>query len=212
MTMAFETWLGQATRHLSRDAAAQVRSEIQAHYEAARESAMERGARSEEAERLALAALGDAKAANRQYRKVLLTAGEARLLREGNWEAGAICSRTWLKWVLLAIPVGALLAGIGFSLAGAGAMARVLLVGGLGMSLLFVAPFLPVYTPARSRIYRVAKWLVLAAILVVAFWPALLQWSWLLLSCMWVTAWVEWTRISIRRKLPVEKWPKQLYL
>ena len=91
-------------------------------------------------------------------------------------------------------------------------MARVLLVGGMGMSLLFVAPFLPVYTPARSRIYRVAKWLVLAGILVVAFWPALLQWSWLLLSCMWPMAWVEWTRISIRRKLPVEKWPKQLYL
>ncbi len=212
MTTTFETWLGQATRHLSRDSAAQVRSEIREHYDAARENAVERGVGDDEADRLALEALGDAKAANRQYRKVMLTSGEARVLREGNWEAGAVCSRSWLKWVLLMTPVATLLAGMGFYFSGATGVARVLLVGGVGMSLLFVAPFLPVYTPARSRVYRVVKWVVLAAILVVAFWPALLQWSWLMLSCLWAIAWVEWTRVSIRRKLPVERWPKQLYL
>lgn len=212
MTTTFETWLALATRHLSRDAAAQVRYEIREHYDTTRENAMERGSTSEEAERLALAALGDAKAANRQYRKVMLTAGEARVLREGNWEAGAVCSRSWLKWVLLMTPVATLLAGMDFYFSGAMGVARVLLVGGVALSMLFVAPFLPVYTPARSRIYRVVKWVVLAAILVVAFWPALLQWSWLMLSCLWAMAWVEWTRISIRRKLPVERWPRQLYL
>jgi hypothetical protein len=212
MTTTFEIWLARATRRLSREAAAQVWSEIREHYDAAKENAMEHGSSIEEAEQLALETLGDAKTANRQYRKVMLTAGEARLLREGNWEAGAICSRAWLKWLLFALPASALLAGIGFSLAGASAMARVLLVGGLGLGVLMAATVLPVYTPARGRVYRAVKWAVLAAILVVAFWPALLQWSWLLFSCAWPMLWAEWTRGSIRRKLPIEKWPKQLYL
>ena len=36
--------------------------------------------------------------------------------------------------------------------------------------------------------------------------------SWLLISCLWLVARIEWTRVSIRRKLPVAEWPKQLYL
>jgi len=212
MITAFETWLTQATRHLSRDAATQVRSEIREHYDAAKESAMVHGSSSEEADRVALEALGDARAANRQYRKVMLTSGEARVLREGDGEARAICSRTWRKWLMLAVPAGVLLAGIGFAFANQAVVAQVLLVGGLGMSLLFAAMFLPVYTPARSRVFRAVKWAVMVGIVVMAFWPMLLQWSWLLFSCLWPVAWVEWTRGSIRRKLPIEKWPKQLYL
>jgi hypothetical protein len=49
--------------------------------------------------------------------------------------------------------------------------------------------------------------MALMAVLVLAF-----QWSWLLIACLWPVAQVEWTRISIRRKLPVAKWPRQLYL
>ena len=84
MTHELETWLGQATRHLSRDSAAQVRNEIQEHFDATRANAMEHGASCDEADRRALEALGSARAVNRKYRKVLLTSGEARLLREGN--------------------------------------------------------------------------------------------------------------------------------
>lgn len=37
--------------------------------------------------------------------------------------------------------------------------------------------------------------------------------SWLMLiSCAWPLLWVEWTLFSLRRKLPVAEWPKQLYL
>ncbi len=212
MTQELEMWLGQATRHLSRQSAAQVRSEIQEHFEAARANAMERGVSCDEADREALQTLGNAKLANRQYRKVMLTSGEARLMREGDWEARAICSRTWLKWLLLAMPAGAVLAGLGFYVAGATAVAQVLLVGGLGTGMLFSATFLPVYTPVRGRVFRLVKWMVLAGILVLAFWPMMLQWSWLLFSCAWPMAWAEWSRASIRRKLPIEKWPKQLYL
>jgi hypothetical protein len=45
-----------------------------------------------------------------------------------------------------------------------------------------------------------------------AFGPAYLEWSWLAASCMWPLAWNEWMQISLRRKLPVAEWPKQLYL
>jgi len=207
-----ETWLKKATRDLSAASAAQVRTEIQEHYESAREAAMSGDATADEADRLAVTALGDAKAANRQYRDVLLTSAEARMLREGNWEARAVCSRPWLKWLLLAVPLAALFAAATLFLIGATAGARVLLAGGIGMGLLFAAPFLPVYTPSRGRVCRGLKWVVLVGTLVLALGPDTLKWSWLLISCLWPLAWIEWTRVSIRRKLPVAQWPKQLYL
>ena len=207
MTTELETWLKQATRHLSRDSAARVRSEIQEHYESAREAAMSSGSTAEEAERIVVTALGDSKAANCQYRKVLLTSAEARMLREGNWEARAVCSRLWLKWVLLAMPVVLLFAAAALFLTGTLGTARVLLAGGVIMGLLLVPPFLPIYTRSRARLFRFVKWAAMFAVLALAF-----QWSWLLFACLWPLAWVELRRISIRRKLPIADWPKQLYL
>lgn len=207
-----DNWLRQATRHLSKDSAGKVRAEILEHYESAREEAVSAGATPDEADRLVVTALGDAKTANRQYRRVLLTAGEARMLREGNWEAQAICSRPWVKWVLLAMPVATLLGAIALFFTGAAAVARVLLLAAIASGFLFGAPFLPVYTPSRGRVFRALKWAVLVGMLGLAFWPDLLKWSWLLFSCLWSVFWIESTRESIRRKLPVAEWPKQLYL
>jgi len=45
-----------------------------------------------------------------------------------------------------------------------------------------------------------------------AFGPDALKFSWLLIASSWPVVWVEWTRNSIRRKLPVARWPKHLYL
>jgi hypothetical protein len=80
------------------------------------------------------------------------------------------------------------------------------------MGFLFGAPFLPIYTPARGRIFRTVKWMVLLAILGLSFGSDALRWSWMLMSTLWVVFWIESTRESIRRKLPVTEWPKQLYL
>jgi len=212
VNMELEAWLQQATRHLSRASTAQVRTEIQEHYESAREAAMSGGSTADEADRSAVNALGNAKAANCRYREVLLTSAEARMLRDAKWEGRAVCSRPWLKWLLLAMPVAALFAAAVLFLAGAVAVARVLLVGGIGMGLLFVAAFLPIYTPSRGRVFRVVKWVVLVSMLGLAFGPDALKWSWLLFSCLWPVAWIEWTHVSIRRKLPVAEWPKALYL
>jgi hypothetical protein len=209
---ALDTWLKKATRHLSAASAAQVRAEIQEHYESAREDAMRSGVTAEEADRLAVTALGDAKAANREYRKILLTSAEARMLREANWEARAVCSRPLLKWLLITLPLAALFAAVALFLSGRIAGSRVLLAAAIVMGLFFAAPFLPVYTPSRGRVFRRVKWVLLTGTLVLAFGADALKWSWLLISCLWPLAWIEWTRVSIRRKLPVARWPRQLYL
>jgi hypothetical protein len=202
-----ESWLTQATCRLASDSAAQVRTEILQHYECAREAAMNGGATADEADRIGVRDLGDAKTANRSYRKVLLTSGEARMLREGNWEARALCSVSPLRWVFLALLVIALCAAVRLFLTGASTEALNVLCGAIAIGLLFSAPFLPLYTPSRARVFRFVKWIVLLGTL-----GLVLQSPWLFVSCLWPIVWVEWTRISIRRKLPVAKWPKQLYL
>ena len=207
-----DIWLQQATRHLAKDSAAQIRSEILEHYVSARDAAVAAGATALEAERSALVALGDAKEANCQYRQVLLTSSEARMLREGNWEAQAVCARPWMKWTFLAMPVAAIVAAVELFTKGAIEPARVASGAALGAACLCAALFLPVYTPLRGCIFRCLKWIVLVGMLTIAFGPDLLKFSWLLVSCLWPMAWIEWKRASIRRKMPVSAWPKHLYL
>jgi hypothetical protein len=207
-----ESWLKLATRDLARESAAQVRAEIGEHYESGREAAISAGATADEADRQAVAILGDARSANCEYRKVLLTSAEAKVLRQGNWEARAICSRVWLKKTLVALSFALLVGAEIFFLRGANEISRIFLVLGLGVGLMFVGPALPVYTLRRSRIYRVVKWVAMIAMFALPFGSDALKWSWLLISCSWPVFWVEWTRASIRRKLPVANWPRQLYL
>jgi hypothetical protein len=91
-------------------------------------------------------------------------------------------------------------------------LARDLLFAGIGMSPLFAAVLLPINTPLRGRVYRYGKWVVMTAAVAVIFGPEVLKWSWLLLTCFWPVAFTDWTRASIRRKLPVSEWPRHLYL
>jgi hypothetical protein len=209
---ALDGWLEVATRGLAADSIAQVRREIGEHYESAREAAIAGGRSAEEADRIAMKALGDAKTANCQYRQVLLTSGEARLLREGKWEARAICSRPWLKWLIIAVPVVLVESAVVLYFCGRVGLAQDLLLAGIGMSPLFGAMLLPIKTPARGRIFRYGKWVALTLAVVLLFGPETLKWSWLLIPCFWPMARTEWTRASIRRKLPVSAWPRHLYL
>ncbi|HMD48801.1 MAG TPA: hypothetical protein VKG79_06875 [Bryobacteraceae bacterium] len=203
MSGLLEAWLKRATRHLSEGSRAQVRTEIEAHYESACEEALGGGASAGEADRAAVASLGDPGAANRAYRKVLLTDMEAALLREtrcGVWSG----SKRWL-WLL---PTLVLIAGIRFLATGDAYFGWTLLTGASGLALLASAFRLPVYTPVRGRIFRAFRLLWLAAILALT-----MRGSWfMLISCAWPLLWVEWTLFSLRRKLPVAEWPKQLYL
>ncbi len=207
-----DSWLREATRHLAADSIAQVRKEIGEHYESAREAAIADGSSAEEADRIAVMALGDAKTANCQYRQVLLTSAEARLLREGKWEARAICSRPWLKWLMVAVPVVLVEAAATLYFHGKVEVARDLLFAGIGMSPLFAALLLPINTPSRGRVFRYGKWVAMTLALVLLFGPEALKSSWLLISCVWLLGRNEWARASIRRKLPVSAWPRHLYL
>jgi hypothetical protein len=203
-----EDWLSQGTLRLSADAASRVRTEIFEHYESARDAAIRRGESAEIADRLAVDDLGDPKAANCEFRKVLLTSAEVRILRQGNSEARAICSRGWVKVVALGLPLGAICAAIVLFLTGNKELARELVAVGSGMGILMASPFLPIYTRWRARIFRAAKWAIFCGM----FWFAFPHEMWILGTCLWPIAWIEATRMSIRRKLPVAQWPKQLYL
>jgi hypothetical protein len=212
MTPDLDRWLEQATRRLSKDSAAQVRTEIQEHYQSAREAAISDGASQDEANRMALTALGDAKIANTQYRRVLLTASEARLLQQGNREAGVVCSISGRQWLLLAVSLIPLLAAGALLRTGWTGQGRVTLALGLGIGFTILAPRLPIYTPSRARVFRYFRWMIQVGLLLLAFGPGAMRMSWLILLCVWQLMWVEWKRASIRRKLPVADWPRQLYL
>ncbi len=207
-----DNWLRLATRQLAKSAAAQVRTEIQEHYESARDAAVADGATTEEADRLAVNALGDAKTANCQYRRVLLTSAEASMLREGSWEAHAVCSHAWLKRLVLAMPLAMVAGAIALSLTDHAEVARGVFFLGIGMSPLVAAILLPINTPSRGRVFRYVKWITMTGAFTMLLGPDTLKWSWLLISCLWPVAWTEWTRASIRRKLPIKAWPRHLYL
>jgi len=200
-----EAWLTRATWRLSAASAAQVRAEIGEHYESAREDALVRGITLEEADRAAVDALGDAKAANRQYRKVLLTKAEARMLRQSNWEARALCSRPALLWLVRALPVAALCASFAFFVVGGTRWASLLLVVTIGMAIMAAPTLVRIRTRTAGNVFRCIKWAWLAAV-VWSSQPASL------IPLAGVFAWVEWNRASIRRKLPMDQWPRQLFL
>jgi hypothetical protein len=197
-----DDWLMKATRNLSDDSAAQVRTEIQEHYESTREAAMNGGATADEADLLALAALGNAGEANCQYRKVLLTSAEAKLLGKRDW--GSRVSVIVLCAAMMLFHTGAI------------DVAWIFLIGGMGVGFLFLVPLLPIYTPRRSRVVRYAKWIVLTGMLVLPCWPGAFKFPWLLGLLAGYSLLPlygdERMRISIRRKLPVAQWPKHLYL
>jgi hypothetical protein len=207
-----DDWLRQATRCLANDSAAQVRAEIQEHYQSAREDAVRAGASAAEADRSALTSLGDAATANRQYRRVLLTSAEAKMLSQGNREARAVCGRPWLKRLVAAMPAVTVMAATALLFAGRVAIARDLLIFAIAGRILLSAGTLAVYTRLGGRIFRLVKWVAITGALALIFGSDALKWSWLLLSCLWPMVWTEWTRASIRRKLPIAAWPKHLYL
>ena len=209
---ALDTWLQKATKCLSGDSTAKVRREIQEHYESARETAIDSGASVEVADRTALSSLGDARTANRQYRRVLLTAQEAKMLRSAQWESSAVCARPALVWLFRAIPLAALCAAVALA-SGDSRIAHLFFFAGVLLGVLIAAPTLPLYTPLRARIFRYMKWPAILAAAWFAFGPgSFASWWGAITISLSGLIWIEWMRFSIRRKLPVAEWPKALFL
>ena len=206
-----DAWLRRVTLYLSTESESQLCSEIREHYEAALEAAIEEGATPSAAIVKALSDLGDAAVANRRYRKILLTRNEARMLSEAEWESNRC--RPWLGLALRATPV---------TMLGAAASAFIfeyyfvaqwlLLIGTAGVFFLAMPTWRASYSPSRARVIRWIKWVTLAIIIgAVALSSRATEWIGVLTLCAGGIAWTEWVRHSIRRKLPIEKWPKALY-
>lgn len=207
---AIDGWLETATCGLTAESASRVRDETRGHYESALAEALEQGQAAEEAHAVALAALGSAAAANRAYRKVHVTKREARMLREDAWVGRVVCSRRYLA----VIPLLIVAVGVAALFLGEPGRGVVLLVGGLGMFFVIGAPMIvPINTRARGRAYRVVRWVWLIAVLWLGFapgsWPGFVAMAG---TMLWIVGWAEWRRMSIRRKLPQDAWPRSLYL
>jgi len=210
--MTLENWLTLATRRLSTSAAAQVRTEIREHYDTALAVALAGGATHAEARRLVLNNLGDPRIANCDYRRVLLTSQEARVLREGAREADTVCSRPWIKPVAFALYLLILAASAGFALTGRVPYAIDALCAAFGLSPFLAMIFVPINTPARGFLFRCARWIAMSTAPLLILGPDAWRYSWLLLSCLAPLAVTEITRASLRRKLPIKAWPRHLYL
>lgn len=208
-------WFDRATCGLSRASAAQVREEIQAHYEQAYEDAMAGGSNPDEAARIALETLGDATDANRAYKKILVTRWEARLMGEDEWVGRAVCKR---RGVMVWLAVGFLCAGAGSFVLYPSARTAVLLFCVTGIAALFLVPmYLPIYSRERGRLFRALKWAWVVVLFGLAYGPTAYESSWreFLVTAnpmLWIFAYIEWTRARLRRKLPIDQWPRSLYL
>jgi hypothetical protein len=190
-----ESWLTRATRGLCDEAAAQVRAEITEHYQ----SAIDSGASPDHA----VQALGSPREANRQYRRALFTPIEAFLFR-GLRNAPNFSVR-------LAVPVT--LFGIGFGLIVAGYFLGT--QGAIGKAgVLFTIAWLPIGIAYFLR--ETQPKLIQRRCLYYSWWTAVLSmlamkisfgepyWiAFLLAPCLWL----EYTLMSIRRKVPRDQWP-----
>ncbi|WP_109484726.1 hypothetical protein [Occallatibacter savannae] len=207
-----DVWLKRAVRGLSQESAETVRREIEEHFEAARGEALGSSIDPQQAGAMAMQALGDPRVANRQYRKVLLTKSEAKVLRNSNAELRMICSNGWAKWMILSAPGTLLLLSVMFLAMHQYSLAKGILVVGALMAIFFMPPFMPIYTVSRGRIYRAIKWVVMLGSIVLLFGGDSRNGLWLISCCFFPVLYTEWKRMVIRRKLPIGRWPRQLYL
>jgi hypothetical protein len=206
-----QAWMKRVTCGLSREAANQVRKEIEDHYLSARDAALARGAAPDEADQHALAALGDAETANVRYRAVLLTKEEARMLRGVKRDGEFFSCRPDLIRAFRLGPCMLLCVAAGLYAMGAVDLARILLAATLGLGMIFTVPTFSIYTPTRSQVYRYAKW----PVVLMALWLAngrSFKFLGITLIGLAVFGWTEWICASLRKKLPREQWPLMLYL
>jgi hypothetical protein len=206
-------WIDVAARGLAKDPRARVREETLAHYESAREEGLRQGTSEQEADAAALASLGNARTANRQYKKVHLTERESTLIRCDELLVRAIQARPYL----LLIPLLLLCAAVAAVTIQPEQVTVMAVIGMVGISFELCVPFLiSINTRPRGYVYRAIR---LAWPAVIIALPHVYEGTgdaWLLfvataLPIVWVFGTIEWTRASARRKLPQADWPRSLY-
>jgi lipopolysaccharide export LptBFGC system permease protein LptF len=211
---SINAWIDVATCGLAKDAWVRVREETYTHYESAREESSVKGASEQQAREAALASLGNARAANKQYKGIHLTAWENKLMRQDECAARALHARPYL-WI---VPVLLVCAAVAAFTLRPERTTLTLLVGAIGLCFVFGVPFMiPINTRVRGNIYRTIRLTWLVAIMWLAYGAEGPGGSWAMFFTMggpilWMIAWMEWSRASARKKLPVAEWPRSLYL
>lgn len=206
-----DKWLDAATRGLSEESAARVRAEISDHYQLAYEAAIANGASAEQANLAVIAALGDAKSENREYRRVFLTVWEQRLLDSmRNKFPGLPPGRVKLGKTLAAILMIEAFGMIATGIYKDPSRASTLFFLAPMIAIPLIARVLPISTPGQGRMFRVAQWsfLLIGAFLAATFGA---KYATGFVGVFLMTAYFQRTYASIRRKVPVSQWPKQLY-
>ena len=198
-----QQWLDVATLGLSDSSAQRVRAEIGEHYASALESAEAAGVDPCDAEHRAVTALGDAQTANRQYRRVLLTESEENSLRQWTSRGGRVWRGTFvlLSAVFLAVVPGSTLG-----------VAKYTCVAILLDALLRAIPVGSIRAGWVVRISRWANQIAFYAMWFISAW-AFAKLPALLIPVMALgTLHMEYRLFVIRRKLPVEQWPRRLWV
>jgi hypothetical protein len=194
-----DQWLSVATRGLCEAAAERVRTEIGEHYACALESAGTVDVNPLDAERRTVAALGDPKIANREYRRVLLTAGEDDLLRGlTSWWA------SW-GWLLMGIPL--LLAAVALKNSALIYVPAMVLIEG-------VLRDFPARPIRAGWMVRIARWGTLAICLTLWF-VGIRAGAPQVAMVVFVAVTIahrEYKYAVLRRKVPVEQWPRWLWV
>ncbi len=178
------TWLDTATAGLCAEAKTRIRGEIEEHFEAACEDALEHGLSEQDAVQQAIASLGDARKARRSFRRIHLTQFEKEytdnllaLRGEG--------LRTWFVVRCAAIPIaplmllGGLLLLFGLSTPEAFLYGCILvataLAGAVVVALLLLAyrlfrTLLPPSKTAQTALWRnFSSWAALTCLLISAY-------------------------------------------
>jgi hypothetical protein len=201
-------WLNAATQGLSAESRIRIEKEIRAHFESARESEIATCANPEEAGLSAIISLGDPKAANRAYRKVLLTQADERLLIRFRYNrldviySTAVFLGIALFWI-----------AIGFREFSALNNGQTLL-----LVLVFFALALRPWIASKrnrtcSRIYSSFYLAGLVGFLFLMDNPQVQLGLFVSFIVIIVAGWPTIRRCQqLRSKLPVEKWPDELFM
>jgi hypothetical protein len=196
-----EQWLSVATRGLCESAAARVRADIGEHYLSALEAGATTGVDPLTVEQCAVAALGDAEIANREYRRVLLTDGESHLL-------SGLRSLSTHQWVGILLVAATALYAISVGTSQFNYLFATLAIAGMLRAI-------PIASTRAGWMVRFVRWGVLTAFYTMWFvsWPSdgILP---VVGFCLFALAHahLEYKLFVLRRKVPVEQRPRRLWV
>lgn len=207
-SVRLDEWLAVATKKLSTESVEHVREEIEEHFISAKEEALAASVHPHDTGLSALVSLGDPKAANRAYRKVLLTKAEELLLIRSRYNRPVVICMTA---IFLVFALWSFITG--FHESSHQNNESALLVGLVYLALALRPWIASKRNQTYSRIFSGFFIVCLVGFLFLMDSPQLQLGFSVSLIVIIVASWPTIRRCrQLRRKLPIEKWPDELYM